>query len=191
MWETAVRFHGETEYLCPLEPTVTLSILNKNAFQWDVYRLLVDHIPGGEGVYPSMHWAWGVCIQACTGRGCLPRVGGMWQTPPPVDRQTPVKNYLCKLRLRRVKICFRSFKWVSRSSKYLYSVAGLFTCRDGFAIPYDYVCNGIGDCGDGSDEDPQFAGCQGNWTVFFLCKWDLVRCIFHNFPIFTAVTFKL
>ena len=100
--------------------------------------------------------------QHALGGGCLPRVGGVWQTPPPVDTQTPVKNYLRKLRLRRVKICFRSPKRVSRSSKYLYSVAGLFTCRDGFAIPYDYVCNGIGDCGDGSDEDPQFAGCQGN-----------------------------
>ena len=61
------------------------------------------------------------CIPACTGHGecvsqhalgggCLPRVGGVWQPPPPVDRQTPVKNYLRKLRLRRVKICFRSFK---------------------------------------------------------------------------------
>ena len=63
----------------------------------------------------------GECIPACTGQGecvsqhalgegCLPRVGGVWQTPQPVDRQTPVKNYLRKLRLRRVKICFRSFK---------------------------------------------------------------------------------
>ena len=44
---------------------------NKNAFQWDVYHLLVDRIPactGQGGVYPSMHWAGG-CIPACTGQG--------------------------------------------------------------------------------------------------------------------------
>ena len=61
---------------------------------------------------------------------------------------------------------FHPSKWTSRSSNYLYLAAGLFTCRDGFAVPYDYKCNGIGDCSDGSDEDPQFAGCQGNWTVY-------------------------
>ena len=62
--------------------------VNKNAFQWDAYRLPVDRIPActgqgsvypsmhwavGEGVYPSMHWAVGrVCIPACTGQwGCV------------------------------------------------------------------------------------------------------------------------
>ena len=58
---------------------------NKNAFQWDVNRPLIDRIPctvqgrpvsarGGGGVCP------GGCILACIG------------ADPPVDRQTPVKT---------------------------------------------------------------------------------------------------
>ena len=62
-------------------------IPNKNAFQWDAYHLLVDHIP------------------ACTARGVSARVstkGGVLTHPlgpqadtpphPRVDRQTPVKT---------------------------------------------------------------------------------------------------
>ena len=48
-------------------------LMNKNAFQWDVYCPLVDHIPAwAGGMYPSMHWAGGVSQQTL-GRGCLPR----------------------------------------------------------------------------------------------------------------------
>ena len=47
-------------------------IINKKAFQQDVYRPLQWQPRGG--VCPSMHWAGG-CIPACTGQGeCLPRV---------------------------------------------------------------------------------------------------------------------
>ena len=62
--------------------------INKNAFQWDAYRPLVDrirniHRGGGVsaqgGVYPG-----GVCP-----RGFCPGVCGRH---PPVDRQTPVKT---------------------------------------------------------------------------------------------------
>ena len=93
-------------------------LMNKNAFQWDVYRPLLDHIPAWEGgmyssmhwvgVYPSKHWAGGVCLgDVCPG-GCLPREGvclgglprGCGRHPPPgpkadtptMDRQTPVKT---------------------------------------------------------------------------------------------------
>ena len=58
-------------------------LMNKNAFQWNVYRPLVDHIPAwaggyvsqhalGRGVYPSKHWA-GVSAQGgvCLGGVCL------------------------------------------------------------------------------------------------------------------------
>ena len=47
--------------------------INKNAFQWDAYRPLVDRIPpctAWRGVYPSMHWAGG-----CLPGECLPRGG--------------------------------------------------------------------------------------------------------------------
>ena len=56
---------------------------NKNVFQWDAYRPLVDRIPAldrGEGVHPSMHWAGGGCIPACIGQGgvypCMHWAGG-------------------------------------------------------------------------------------------------------------------
>ena len=69
---------------------------NKNAFQWDTYRPLVDCIPACTGK--------GGCIPAFTGQGgvcpggvCL---GGCGRHPPPgtkgrppVDRQTPVKKF--------------------------------------------------------------------------------------------------
>ena len=45
---------------------------NKNVFQWDAYRLLVDRIPSctGQGcVYPSMHWAGGCVSQHALGKG--------------------------------------------------------------------------------------------------------------------------
>ena len=52
--------------------------LNKNAFQWDAYRPLVDRIPActGQGWGVSQHaLGMGVCIPACTGEGgCLPLV---------------------------------------------------------------------------------------------------------------------
>ena len=56
--------------------------MNKNAFQWDAYRPLVDRVPASTA-------QGGVSAQG----GCLP--GGvsqhaMGQTP--VDRQTPVKT---------------------------------------------------------------------------------------------------
>ena len=68
----------------------------KNAFQWDAYRPLVDHIPActGWGVYPSMHWMGGVSVQGVSAGGG----GGVADSPPegrktpPVDRQTPVKT---------------------------------------------------------------------------------------------------
>ena len=50
-------------------------ISNKNAFQWDAYRPLVDRIPACTvqgGVYPSMHWAGGCVSQHALGRrGCV------------------------------------------------------------------------------------------------------------------------
>ena len=33
-----------------------------------------QHVLGREGVYPSMHWAGGVCVPACTAQWCLSRV---------------------------------------------------------------------------------------------------------------------
>ena len=74
---------------------------NKNAFQWDAYRLLVDRVPactaqegcvsqhalGRRGVYLG-----GVCSG-----GVLPK--GVWQTPPPREQndwQTPVKISSCR-----------------------------------------------------------------------------------------------
>ena len=47
---------------------------NKNAFQWDAYLPLVDHIPACTGQRG--------CIPTCIGQGCLPRgvsgQGGVW-----------------------------------------------------------------------------------------------------------------
>ena len=60
------------------------TITNKNAFQWDAYRPLVDRIPActaqegeypkmhwvGRGyVYPNMHWAGGVCAVGVSSQG--------------------------------------------------------------------------------------------------------------------------
>ena len=70
-----------------------VNIINKNAFQWDAYRPVVDRIlactaqgggclSGGmsaQGVSPSGP---GVCIPACNGA----------DTPSPVDRQTLAKT---------------------------------------------------------------------------------------------------
>ena len=91
-------------------------MLNKNAFQSDAYRPLVDHIPActGQGaMYPSMHWVGGVYqVGGCLfPGGCLVLGDGAWSqggvcpgdvadtpagpeadTPLPVDRQTPVKT---------------------------------------------------------------------------------------------------
>ena len=85
--------------------------MNRNAFQWDAYRPLVDHIPactawgvggvypsmhcmgGGWGVYPNMHWAGGVCIPACPW-GCLP--GGRGCLPLWTEWQTGVKTLPCR-----------------------------------------------------------------------------------------------
>ena len=82
---------------------------------------------GRGGAYPRTHWAGGASSGGCLpgGGGCLPgRVvcrgeevcqrgvsaqggvsdQGVWQTPP-MDRQTPVKHNLRKLRLRVVMMC--------------------------------------------------------------------------------------
>ena len=76
---------------------------NKNAFQWDAYRPLVDRIPArtGQGGCVSQHaLGRGVCVsQYALGKGgvCLgvsPQgvsAGGGVADLPPVDRQTPMK----------------------------------------------------------------------------------------------------
>ena len=73
---------------------------NKNEFQWDAYCPLVDRIPA-------------CTVQGrCLPRGCLPGGVSAWGVYPsmqwarhsPMDRQTPVKTYLHKLRLRAVMI---------------------------------------------------------------------------------------
>ena len=65
----------------------------KSAFQWNAYRPL----EGGsaQGVSAGTVCPGGACSGGCLPRGCL--LGGvsqhaMGQTPPPVDRQTPVKT---------------------------------------------------------------------------------------------------
>ena len=69
--------------------------LDKNAFQWDAYRTLVDRIPACT--------AGGVCpVGGVSAWGCLPsggvstQVEGVSQHPmgqtPPVDRQTLAKT---------------------------------------------------------------------------------------------------
>ena len=57
---------------------------NKNAFQWDEYRPLVDHIPASiaQG---------GVCPEVMPAQRGSVSQHAMGQTPP-VDRQTPVKT---------------------------------------------------------------------------------------------------
>ena len=82
---------------------VQKSMSNKNAFQWDAYRPLVDRIPactpwGGcllLGCLPRWVSAWGClpgrCIIACNGAN----------PSPPVDRHL-WKHNLRKLRLRAV-----------------------------------------------------------------------------------------
>ena len=96
----------------PLDPP--MEFLDKNAFQWDAYRPLVDRIPActAQGVVSAQRgvsdqglFAQEGCLPGggvCPGGGCLPGRGGvcpggavsqhaMGQTPP-VDRQTPVKT---------------------------------------------------------------------------------------------------
>ena len=48
---------------------------DKNAFQWDAYRPLIDRIPACnvQGVYPSMHRARGCLPGGCLPGECLPR----------------------------------------------------------------------------------------------------------------------
>ena len=58
----------------------TNSLHNKNAFQWDAYRPLVDRIPpctvrGVEGGLPLV--LWGVCLPLVLGRGVYAQ-GGIW-----------------------------------------------------------------------------------------------------------------
>ena len=70
---------------------------NKNAFQWNVYHLLVDCIPactGQRGV--SARGGGGVSAKGVSAQGGV-YSGGVWRVsgadnPPPVDRQTPVKT---------------------------------------------------------------------------------------------------
>ena len=64
-------------------------IRNKNAFQWDAYRLFVDRIPTCTGQGGCLPGGWG-CLPG--GEGCLPLVPGDVADSPPVDRQTPVKT---------------------------------------------------------------------------------------------------
>ena len=42
-------------------------------------------------------------------------------------------------------------------------ISALFLCEDGLqSVPSDYICNGVGNCDDNSDEDKTWAGCEGN-----------------------------
>ena len=53
----------------------------------------------GRGVYPSMHWAGGVCIPARTGQGgCLPGGGGV--CPEVVSATSPACEQNDKLPLK-------------------------------------------------------------------------------------------
>ena len=59
---------------------------NKNAFQWDAYRPLVDRMPTCTGQE-------GVSTQGVFARGAGVSVFGPGGAEtPPVDRQTPVKT---------------------------------------------------------------------------------------------------
>ena len=67
---------------------------NKNAFQWDAYRPLVDRIPACTAQK-------GVSTQGVSAQGGVYPGGGVcpgrgnsmqWGRDPPVDRQTPVKT---------------------------------------------------------------------------------------------------
>ena len=43
---------------------------------------------------------------------------------------------------------------------------GSFTCRvvsDQRCIPFDYLCDGVDDCGDGEDESQDV--CGGEWSI--------------------------
>ena len=103
--------------------------LNKNAFQWDAYHPLVDCIPActeQRGVYPSMHWARGVCPGWVSAkRGCLPGGVCLGRHPPSVDKQTPVKYNLRKLCLRVVNILKRSMILLLKINVWLRTIVAI------------------------------------------------------------------
>ena len=111
--------------------------INKNAFQWDAYRPLVDRIPActgqGRGCLPvgcllegvclgGIYLEGGVCLGGvCPGEvsaqgRCLPLVPGgvsqhtMGQTPPCGQKDTCENKTLCKLHLRVVIINRHSYQ---------------------------------------------------------------------------------
>ena len=59
------------------------NIVNKNAFQWDAYRLLVDRMCGGVS-------AWGVSSWGCLPGGGLPRGDVCHVTYPIMHLMLPV-----------------------------------------------------------------------------------------------------
>ena len=88
---------------CTFRKLLDQQDLYKNAIQWDAYRPLVDPggicqggkcLPRGGSICPG-----GKCLlRGCLPRGCLLGVCGRHplgpeaDTPPPVDRETPVKT---------------------------------------------------------------------------------------------------
>ena len=66
-------------------------IENKNAFQWDAYRPLVDRIPACI-VQGAVSAQGGVCTGGVSARGWDVYPIMQWGRHPPADRQTPVKT---------------------------------------------------------------------------------------------------
>ena len=78
-----------------------------------VRLLTVSQHALGRGVYPSMHWAGGVCIPACNGQSmclsqhALPRGGGVTNTPslgPEADTPLWTDRHLWKHNLRKLRL---------------------------------------------------------------------------------------
>ena len=73
---------------------VKLKVDNKNTFQWDAYRPLVDRIPACTTKVGFCLWFGGVCPEGVStfGPGGAVYPSMQWDRHPPVDRKTPVKT---------------------------------------------------------------------------------------------------
>uniref|UniRef100_A0ABM0MCB5 Prolow-density lipoprotein receptor-related protein 1-like n=1 Tax=Saccoglossus kowalevskii TaxID=10224 RepID=A0ABM0MCB5_SACKO len=54
-----------------------------------------------------------------------------------------------------------------------------FKCNDGACIPYEFTCDRIEECDDGSDEDQTYCATRSCRSNYFSC--DNGRCILENF----------